>query len=138
MSTAIVRRPPAYTMGGNMLDELVNRLSAGARATGAAVDAYAQQLPPGSIGKVALGADANTQMRLGRELGKGLSAIPGVSKTGAMRFAMSPAAKGVLRVVPGLSFLGAGLDVVDVLTNDTSLGKQWISRYGNWWSNWCL
>ena len=38
-----------------------------------------------------------------------------------MRFAMSPAAKGVLRIVPGLSFLGAGLGAVDVITGDESI-----------------
>ena len=130
MSSAIVRRPPTYAVGGNMLDDIIRRLTGTAKSAGAAVDAFGSQLQPGSLGKIALGADRNTQMMLGRELGKTLGAIPGVPKAGAMRFAMSGPAKAALRVVPGLSFLGAGLDVADVLTNDTSLGNKAMDSAG--------
>ena len=124
MSSAIVRRPPTYAVGGNIIDDILRRAKGTAQSAGAAVDAFGRQLQPGSLGKIALGADANTQMNLGRGLGKTLGAIPGVSKAGAMRFAMSGPAKAALRVVPGLTFLGAGLDVADVLTNDTSIGNK--------------
>lgn len=124
MSSAIVSSAPRYAVGGNLLNELIRKLASGGKAAVSAVDAYAAGLDPGSLGKIALGADANTQMGLVRGTGKTLGAIPGVSKAGAMRFAMSAPVKGALRVVPGLTFLGAGMDVADVLTNETSLGNK--------------
>ena len=124
MSTAIIRRPPTYTIGGGLLDDILKKIASSGKAAVGAVDSYAASLQPGSLGKIALGADANTQMGLVRGTGKTLGAIPGVSKAGAMRFAMSAPVKGALRIVPGLSFLGAGLDVADVLTNDTSIGNK--------------
>ena len=123
MSSAIVSQ--AYNRGvqnPNRLKELLQLLSPG--EIGSIIDDVAYKQPAGSLGRIALGADANTQMALKRGLGKTLSAIPGVEKAGAMRMAMSPAAKTALRFVPGLTFLGAGLGVADVLTGDDRLANK--------------
>ena len=125
MSSAIVSRASSQgVQNPDRLKNLLNLLSPG--ELGALIDDMSAKQAPGSLGKIALGADANTQMALKRGLGKTLSAIPGVEKAGAMRLAMSPAAKTALRFVPGLTFLGAGLGAVDVLTGDESLAKKGV------------
>ena len=61
-------------------------------------------------------------MSLKRGLTNSLTAIPGIEKGGKVaRFAMTnPVVKNALRVVPGLSVLGAGLGVADVVIGDDS------------------
>ena len=87
---------------------------------GGKIDAYAMKQAPGSAQRILLGADPNTQMGLKRGLGKAASAIPGVSKNAAMRFAMSPAAKGALKVVP------AGALQISVVSLEL-LVVRWVS-----------
>ena len=71
------------------------------------------------------GLDPNTQRLLGRETGKAIGLIPGIKPGAAMRFALkNPAAKGALRLVPGLSALSLGADTLDVLTGEESVGNR--------------
>ena len=106
--------------GPNPLDALLGY----ATAAGDAVNSYAFSQPSGSIGRVLLGADRNTQMNIGRTVGKIGSAIPGVSKEAAFRFASSGPVKQALRAVPGLSVAGAALAAGDVVFGDESLGNK--------------
>ena len=122
MSSALAIRGGGTTVHTDKLKQLLQLLSPG--ELGAIIDDISVKQAPGSLGKIALGADANTQMALRRGLGKTLSAIPGVEKAGAMRMAMSPAAKTALRFVPGLTFLGAGLGVADVVAGGDSLANK--------------
>ena len=106
--------------GPNPLDALLGY----ATAAGDAVNSYAYSQPTGSIGRVLLGADRNTQMNIGRTVGKIGSAIPGVGKEAAFRFASSAPVKQALRVVPGLSVAGAALAAGDVVFGDESVGNR--------------
>jgi len=91
---------------------------------GDSINSYAYTQPTGSIQSILLGADRNTQMNLGRSLGKFGSHIPGVTKEAAYRFASSPGVKQALRVVPGLTAAGAALAVGDVVLGDESFGNK--------------
>ena len=110
----------------NRLKEIISQLGTLVGETGASINNYASSKPAGHIGKVLLGADPNTQMGIKRGLVNALSAIPGIDKGGKVtRFAMTnPAVKNALRVVPGLTVLGAGLGVADVVAGDDSLGNK--------------
>ena len=105
----------------NRLQDILQGLGDTASTVGSTINDYAYKQPVGSAQRIALGADAATQSGLRRGLGNVASKIPGVTKEAGMRFAMSPAAKGALRIVPGLSFLGAGLGAADVITGDESI-----------------
>ena len=122
MSSLVAQSAPGQAT--NRLLEMLKNLGISAGELGTMVDKYATNLPGGDLRKIALGADANTQMALKRGLGKGASMLPGVTKEAGMRFAMSPGAKAALKVVPGLSFLGAGLAAGDVLLGDDSAGNR--------------
>ncbi len=91
---------------------------------GDSVNSYAYAQPRGSVQSILLGADRNTQMNLGRSLGKIGNSIPGVSKEAAYRFAASPAAKQALRFVPGLTAAGTALAVGDIVLGDESFGNK--------------
>ena len=91
---------------------------------GDSINSYGYAQPRGSIQSILLGADRNTQMNLGRTLGKAGSSIPGISKEAAYRFAASPAAKQALRFVPGLTVAGTALAVGDVVLGDDSFGNK--------------
>ncbi len=91
---------------------------------GDSVNSYAYAQPTGSVQSILLGADRNTQMNLGRSLGKIGNSIPGVSKEAAYRFAASPAVKQALRFVPGLTAAGAALAVGDIVLGDESFGNK--------------
>lgn len=106
----------------NRLKEIMSQLGALIGDAGGAINNYADSKPAGHLGKVLLGADANTQMGLKRSLTNTLTAIPGIKKGGHVaRFAMTnPVVKNALRVVPGLNVLGAGLGVADVVIGDDS------------------
>ena len=109
----------------NKILEMLKQLGQYGVEAGSAIDKYAVKQAPGSLQKIALGADANTQMALKRGLGKAASILPGVEKASAMRFAMTnPIAKNALRVVPGLTFLGAGLSAADVIAGNDSLANR--------------
>ena len=108
----------------NRLLELLQQLGEYGGEAASVIDKYATNAPAGSLQKIALGADANTQMALKRGLGKAASAIPGVDKAAGMRFAMNPMTQKALRIVPGLSFLGAGLGAADVLVGDDSVANR--------------
>ena len=91
---------------------------------GDSVNSYAYAQPRGSVQSILLGADRNTQMNLGRSLGKIGNSIPGISKEAAYRFAASPAAKQALRFVPGLTAAGTALAVGDIVLGDESFGNK--------------
>lgn len=106
--------------GPNPLDSLLGY----ATAAGDAINSYAYSQPTGSAQRVLLGADRNTQMQLGRAVGKIGSAIPGIGKEAAFRFASSAPVKQVLRAVPGLSVASAALSAGDLVFGDESFGNK--------------
>ena len=111
-------------MKGSKLDQLLGLLGELGTQAGSSVNNYAFNQPAGSAQRILLGADPNTQMGLRRGLGKAAASIPGVTKEAGLRFAMSPAAKSVLRVVPGLSVLGAGLSAADIVAGNDSFANK--------------
>jgi len=106
--------------GPNILDNLLGY----GVAAGDAINGFAYNQAPGSIGRVLLGADRNTQMGLERGLGKLGSMVPGVAKNSAFRFASSAPVRQALRVVPGLSAAGALLSAGDIVLGDDSIGNK--------------
>ena len=108
----------------NQLLELIRRLKGVAGDAGTAINNYGAQLPAGDLRKIALGADANTQMGLKRGLGEALSRVPGINKVRGMRMAMSPASQRILRLVPGLAIAGTAFDAADVIVGDESLANR--------------
>ena len=120
-----------YGPGASKLDDIMRLLNnIGAKGS----DLYETAVSgtkPGSIGRVALGADANTQMALKRNVGKIASAIPGVSKEAGMRFAMTnPGVRKALRFVPGIGLGLTALDVADVVTGNESTGNKAMDTAG--------
>ena len=126
MSTLVsLSRSNPNSQATNKLLDALRKLGVSIGDLGSMVDGYATKQPTGSLTKIALGADPNTQMGLKRGLAKIGGSIPGVSKEAATRFALTnPVAKNALRVVPGLSFLGAGLAATDILTGEESAGNK--------------
>lgn len=125
MSNLVALNNRATTQTSNRLMDALRQLGVSIGDLGSMVDDYATAQPTGSLTKIALGADPNTQMGLKRGLAKLGGSIPGVSKEAATRFALTnPVAKNALRVVPGLSFLGAGAAAADILTGEEGFGNK--------------
>ena len=125
MTNAIVQLPPGYSVGGNRLQAALQRLVALGGQGAEQVDELVRKLPPGKGARYLAGLDRNTQMMLGRESGKLLGMVPGIKPEAAMRFALkNPMAKGALRLVPGLSALGAVADTADVIAGDEGFGNK--------------
>lgn len=78
----------------------------------------------GSIRKFLIGADPKTQVMITKNLGKTLNAIPGIGVAASRRMAGSGLAKGLGRIVPGLSVASNVMDVADVVTGDESLANK--------------
>ena len=78
----------------------------------------------GDVRKFIIGADRGTQLAIQKAMGDGLRMIPGVSTGTARRMAGSGLAKGLGRVVPGLSVAGNVMDVADIVTGDESFANK--------------
>ena len=120
-----------YGPGASKLDDIMRMLNNLGAKGGGIYDTAVSRTQPGGIGRIALGADANTQMGLKRGVGKIASAVPGVSKEAGMRFAMTnPGVRKALRFVPGLGLGLTALDAADVVAGNESLGNRGMDAAG--------
>jgi len=78
----------------------------------------------GSIRKFLIGADPKTQIAIQKGLSRSLVQIPGVTTKAAARMAGSGLAKGLGRIVPGLSVATNVMDVADIVTGDESFANK--------------
>ena len=78
----------------------------------------------GDARRFLIGADPRTQRLIAKEMFGAFSAIPGVGKKAAARMAGSGLAKGIGRIVPGLSVAGNVMDVADIVTGDESFANK--------------
>lgn len=78
----------------------------------------------GDARKFLLGLDPRTQKQVANGLYQTFASIPGVGRKTAARMAGSGLAKGLGRVVPGLSVAGNVMDVADIVTGDESFANK--------------
>lgn len=89
------------------------------------IEKLVRAMPESKQVRYLAGLDQATQKTLGTQTGRALSMVPGIKPKDAMRFALkNPAAKGALRLVPGLSALGLVADTADVVAGEESLGNR--------------
>ena len=119
-----------YSQGASKLDEVMRMLNNLGAKGGDIYTTAVNATQPGGIGRIALGADANTQMGLKRGLGKMASVMPGVSKEAGMRFAMNPGVRKALKFVPGLGLGLTALDAADVVAGNESMGNKVMDATG--------
>lgn len=82
-----------------------------------------RQTTAGDAGNFLVGKNAKAQHQIAKELG-------GLFGKKGLRFAASPAAKSVLRFVPGLSAGLVALDAADVVAGNESLGNRIMDGTG--------
>ena len=84
----------------------------------------AKNMNAGQIRKFIIGADPGTQRAIQQGMFSTFKAVPGVGGKTAARMAGSGLAKGLGRVVPGLSVASNVTDVADIVTGDESLANK--------------
>ena len=82
------------------------------------------KLNVGDARKFILGLDPGTQKQVANGLYQTFATIPGVGKKAAARMAGSGLAKGIGRVVPGLSVASNVMDVADIVTGEESFANK--------------
>ena len=81
-------------------------------------------LKVGDMRKFLIGADPVTQNLIKKEMYSAFKMVPGVGSKTAARMAGSGLAKGIGRLVPGLSVASNVMDVADIVTGDESFANK--------------